>query len=78
MPATAVVCFALTALIVDSPLGLSFKAIRENDRRAALIGTVGPLLTIVFSWLLLGEAISAAQLTGVALVVAGVMIVSRR
>ncbi|MDO8877845.1 MAG: branched-chain amino acid ABC transporter permease [Pseudolabrys sp.] len=31
-------CFALMALIVNSPLGLSFKAIRENDRRAALIG----------------------------------------
>ena len=31
-------CFALTALIVNSPLGLSLKAIRENDRRAALIG----------------------------------------
>ena len=30
--------FALTALIVNSPLGLSFKAVRENDRRAALIG----------------------------------------
>jgi branched-chain amino acid transport system permease protein len=32
------VCFALTALLVNSPLGLTFKAIRENDRRAALIG----------------------------------------
>jgi branched-chain amino acid transport system permease protein len=31
-------CFGLTALIVNSPLGLSFKAIRENDRRAGLIG----------------------------------------
>ena len=30
--------FALTALLVNSPPGLSFKAIRENDRRAALIG----------------------------------------
>ena len=31
-------CFALTALLVNSPLGLSFRAVRENDRRAALIG----------------------------------------
>jgi branched-chain amino acid transport system permease protein len=31
-------CFLATALIVNSPLGLSFKAIRENDRRAGLIG----------------------------------------
>jgi branched-chain amino acid transport system permease protein len=36
--AIVAVCFALTALLVNSPLGLSFKAIRENDRRAALIG----------------------------------------
>jgi branched-chain amino acid transport system permease protein len=26
------------ALIVNSPLGLAFRAIRENDRRAGLIG----------------------------------------
>lgn len=31
-------CFALTAFLVNSPLGLRFKAVRENDRRAALIG----------------------------------------
>jgi branched-chain amino acid transport system permease protein len=31
-------CFALMALLVNSPLGLAFRAIRENDRRAGLIG----------------------------------------
>lgn len=31
-------CFVLMALIVNSPLGLSFKAVRENSRRAGLIG----------------------------------------
>ena len=36
--AVVLVRLALTALIVNSPLGLSFKAVRENDRRAALIG----------------------------------------
>lgn len=36
--AVASACFALKALIVNSPLGLSFKAVRDNDRRAALIG----------------------------------------
>ena len=36
--AIVAVCFALTALIVNSPLGLSFNAIRDNERRAALIG----------------------------------------
>lgn len=32
------ICFAAMALLVRSPLGLFFEAIRENDRRAALIG----------------------------------------
>jgi branched-chain amino acid transport system permease protein len=36
--AVVLVAFGLTALIVNSPLGLSFKAVRENDRRAGLIG----------------------------------------
>lgn len=31
-------CYGLMALLVKSPLGLSFKAVRENDRRAELIG----------------------------------------
>jgi branched-chain amino acid transport system permease protein len=31
-------CFVIKALVVASPLGLSFRAVRENDRRAALIG----------------------------------------
>jgi drug/metabolite transporter (DMT)-like permease len=39
---------------------------------------VGPLLTIVFAWLLLDEGFSAAQMIGVALVIAGVAVVSRR
>jgi branched-chain amino acid transport system permease protein len=36
--AVAAVCFGLKALLVSSPLGLAFKAVRDNDRRAALVG----------------------------------------
>lgn len=50
---------------------------RIGASRAALIGTVGPLLTIVFGWWLLDESISVAQMAGAALVVAGVLLVSR-
>ena len=32
------VCYVLLGLLVKSPLGLRFMAVRENDRRAALIG----------------------------------------
>ena len=44
----------------------------------ALFGMVGPLLTIGFGWWLLAEDISLAQLIGAALVLIGILIVSRR
>lgn len=50
---------------------------RIGSGRAALIGTVGPLMTIALGWWWLGESISAWQLLGAALVVAGVVVVSR-
>lgn len=46
--------------------------------QASLFSMVGPLLTIGFGWWLLDEAISLAQLGGAALVVVGILIVSRR
>lgn len=46
--------------------------------RAALIGSVGPMLTIGFGWWLLDETISLAQVFGAALVVAGVLVIGRR
>lgn len=51
---------------------------RIGAGRAALVGTVGPLLTILFGWWLLGESISTAQIAGAVLVVAGVLLVSKR
>lgn len=51
---------------------------RIGAGRAALIGTLGPLVTIALGWWLLGEAMSLWQLIGAALVVAGVVIAGRR
>ena len=51
---------------------------RIGSGQVALVGMVGPLLTVVFAWLLLDEGFSVAQLTGTALVIAGVATVSRR
>ena len=51
---------------------------RVGSGEAALIGMVGPLLTIFFAWLLLGEGFSGAQMLGTVLVIAGIAIVSRR
>ena len=60
------------------PVFAQSAAIREvGAGRASLIGMIGPLLTIAFGWWLLGEAISLAQLGGAALVVLGILIVSR-
>ena len=57
---------------------LSASIRRIGSGRAALLGMIGPLLTIVFAWLLLDEGFSTAQMAGVVLVVAGVATVSRR
>ena len=56
--------------------------IAESIRRigastASLIGSLGPLFTIGFGALLLDEPVNVLQLIGVALVLAGVVLVSR-
>lgn len=51
---------------------------RLGAGRSALFTMIGPLLTIAFGWWLLGESISLAQIAGAALVVLGILVVSRR
>jgi drug/metabolite transporter (DMT)-like permease len=69
---------AMAALSTVIPVFAQSAAIRRiGAGRAVLIGTLGPLLTIAMGWWLLGEAMSAWQLGGAALVVAGVLIVGR-
>ena len=51
---------------------------RLGAGRASLFTMVGPLLTIGFGWWLLNEQISLAQMVGAALVVIGILTVSRR
>ncbi|HLD66276.1 MAG TPA: DMT family transporter [Pseudomonas sp.] len=54
-------------------------AVRQiGAARTVLIGTLGPILTIFFGWLLLSEPVSFAQLAGAGLVLAGVLLVARR
>ena len=50
---------------------------RVGSGQVALVGMLGPALTIVLAWLLLDEGFSAAQMAGVALVIAGIAAVSR-
>lgn len=51
---------------------------RIGAGRAALIGTIGPVMTIGMSWWILGEPISLWQWIGTALVVAGVLLAGRK
>ncbi len=51
---------------------------RLGAGRSSLFTMVGPLLTIGFGWWLLAEAISLAQIMGAALVLLGILVVSRR
>ncbi|MCP5267966.1 MAG: DMT family transporter [Zoogloeaceae bacterium] len=61
------------------PVFMQSAAIRRiGSAKSVLIGTIGPMLTIFFGWALLDEAISAAQLAGAGLVLAGVLLVSRK
>jgi drug/metabolite transporter (DMT)-like permease len=70
---------AMALLSTVIPVFAQSAAIRRmGSGRAALIGTVGPLMTIALGWWLLGETISIWQMAGAALVVAGVVLVSRR
>jgi drug/metabolite transporter (DMT)-like permease len=69
---------AMALLSTVIPVFAQSAAIRRmGSGRAALIGTVGPLMTIALGWWWLGEAISAWQLAGMTLVVGGVVLVSR-
>lgn len=51
---------------------------RLGPNETAMIGTIGPIITIGLGALFLGEAISLLQLVGAALVLAGVWMVSQR
>ena len=61
------------------PVFMNSAAIRRiGSAKSVLIGTLGPILTIFFGWWLLDEPLSLAQLIGAGLVLAGVLLVSRR
>jgi len=51
---------------------------RIGAARSVLIGTLGPVLTIFFSWCLLDDRLSLAQIAGTGLVLAGVVLATRR
>lgn len=71
--------FAMAVFSTVLPVFMQSAAIRRmGSGKAAIIGTVGPLLTIFLSWLILGEPGSVWQIIGAALVLAGVWQVGKR
>ncbi|MEQ1668771.1 MAG: DMT family transporter [Sulfuriferula sp.] len=49
-----------------------------NPSRTALIGSAGPIATIFMAYLFLGETIGGLQIAGSALVLSGVLLISRK
>ena len=58
--------------------GVSEAIRRIGAGPVALTGSLGPIVTLLLAWLLLDEALGVAQLTGAALVIAGVTVMARR
>ena len=70
--------FAMALFCTVLPTWMIAESIRRiGASTASLIGSLGPLFTIGFGALLLGEPVNVLQLTGVALVLGGVILVSR-
>lgn len=71
--------FAMAAFSTVAPVFAQSASIRRiGPGHSALVGMIGPLMTIGFGWWLLDEAISLSQMVGAALVVAGIVTVGRR
>ncbi|MEZ5612630.1 MAG: DMT family transporter [Rhodocyclaceae bacterium] len=70
---------AMAAFSTVLPVWLVSEAIRRiGAGPVALAGTSGPVVTMLLGWLLLGESIGPVQVLGATLVIAGVLVMSRR
>jgi len=59
------------------PLWLMAEGLKRiGANQLSLVGCIGPLATMAFAWLFLGETISPVQLGGAMLVLGGVLIIS--
>jgi len=70
----------VTVLAVFStvlPLWLMAEGLKRiGANQVSLTGCIGPVATMAFAWMFLGEKMSVVQLAGAALVLAGVLIIS--
>lgn len=71
--------FGMALVSTVLPVFMQSAAIRAMGAGpASIVGMVGPLATIFFGWLLLGETLSSWQIFGASLVILGVFLVGRR
>lgn len=71
-------CAAMALFSTVMPIFFQSGAIqRIGAGRTVLVGMLGPVMTIFFSWLILAEPMTWAQLCGTALVLAGIYQVRR-
>lgn len=71
--------FAMAIVSTVIPAWLMAEGIRlAGANHAAMVGSVGPVATIFFGYWFLGEPVTLIQITGAALVLAGVTLVSTR
>lgn len=65
----------MVAVATVAPLFMVAEGVKIiGAQRAALVSTIGPPSTILIAWLILGEAMSPAQLGGAGLIVAGILL----
>ena len=68
---------AMALISTVMPVWLMAEGIKRiGANQVAMIGAIGPVLTIFFGWLLLSEPVTLVQLIGAALVLGGVLLVS--
>lgn len=70
---------ALALISTALPIYCMARAMRTlTPGKVALVGTLGPVLTIFFGWVILGEALSLLQMLGTVLVLGGVSVAGRK
>ena len=69
---------AMAAFSTVGPVWLVSEAIRRlGAGPVSLTGTLGPVVTLFLGWLLLDERIGVAQMAGMSMVIAGVLMMAR-
>jgi drug/metabolite transporter (DMT)-like permease len=74
---TYILCFLMAVISTVIPTFLLTQGIKRiGSGKSAIVGSVGPVSTIVFAYFFLGEVIGISEILGTCLIILGVLIVS--